>query len=345
MNCPKCNNVVEQGSSFCTSCGFNLSNANNNQQEQPVMINTNQAQAVSNVPNAEPTLINNVPVASQGETSVSNQNVNPVNNVGVNQNSQQVAVNNMSQNNPQVAVNNMNQNSQPMMMPTNNMNNMNNMNFAPAGNGMAATKANSNASIIIIVVVIAIVVIGICYFMVTKNASSNKNNTNANNDNTVAVNNNTVTVNGLSGNVPKDWSFVSGQEIGAYTSDAVFIKDSQDSFSLIEATNEVTYAMVKQNVNTIKANLEAGGLTDLDYKTDKKNGVEYILFEGLMDDVNYHVMVKANGAGVICAEGDYASASDLNTIVDFITSLKNGTGVKAMTDFKSPNFSSVILGK
>lgn len=342
MNCPKCNNVVEQGSSFCTSCGFNLSNANNNQQEQPVMINTNQAQAVSNVPNAEPTLINNVPVASQGETSVSNQNVNPVNNVGVNQNSQQVAVNNMSQNNPQVAVNNMNQNSQPMMMPTNNMNNMN---FAPAGNGMAATKANSNASIIIIVVVIAIVVIGICYFMVTKNASSNKNNTNANNDNTVAVNTNTVTVNGLSGNVPKDWSFVSGQEIGAYTSNAVFIKDSQDSFSLIETTNEVTYPMVKQNINTIKANLEAGGLTDLDYKIDKKNGVEYILFEGLMDDVNYHVMVKANGAGVICAEGGYASASDLNTIVDFITSLKNGTGVKAMTDFKSPNFSSVILGK
>lgn len=345
MNCPKCNNVVEQGSSFCTSCGFNLSNANNNQQEQPVMINTNQAQAVSNVPNAEPTLINNVPVASQGETSVSNQNVNSVNNVGVNQNSQQVVVNNMSQNNPQVAVNNMNQDSQPMMMPTNNMNNMNNMNFAPAGNGMVVTKANSNASIIIIVVVIAIVVIGICYFMVTKNASSNKNNTNANNDNTVAVSDNMVTVNGLSGNVPKNWSFVSGQEIGIYDYDSVFINDSQNSFSLIESTNEVTYTLVKQNINSFKANMEAKGMTNLDYKFDKKNGIEYTLFEGLFQGVNYLVVIRANGAGIICAEGAYDSASDLNTIVDFITSLKSSTGVKAMNEFTSPNFNSIILGK
>lgn len=335
MNCPKCNSVIEQGSSFCNNCGFNLTSNSSNLQEQPVMmVNPNQAQAVSNVPIAEPALINNVPVANQGvQSSVPNQNVSQVNNVNGNQGSQQIAVNNT------------NQNSQPMMMPTNNTNNMNNMNFASAGNGMAAAKANSNASIIIIVVVIAIVVIGICYFMVTKNASSNKNNTNANNDNTVAVSDNMVTVNGLSGNVPKNWSFVSGQEIGIYDYDSVFINDSQNSFSLIESTNEVTYTLVKQNINSFKANMEAKGMTNLDYKFDKKNGIEYTLFEGLFQGVNYLVVIRANGAGIICAEGAYDSASDLNTIVDFITSLKSSTGVKAMNEFTSPNFNSIILGK
>ena len=51
MNCPKCNSVIEQGSSFCNNCGFNLTSNPSNLQEQPVMmVNPNQAQAVSNVP-------------------------------------------------------------------------------------------------------------------------------------------------------------------------------------------------------------------------------------------------------------------------------------------------------
>ena len=332
MNCPKCNSVIEQGSSFCNNCGFNSTSNSSNLQEQPVMmVNPNQAQAVSNVPIAEPALINNIPVAKQGiQSSVPNQNVSPVNDVNGKQSRQQIAGNKMSQNN------------QPVM-PTNN--NMNNMNLAPAGNNIAAVKANNNASIIIIVVVIAFIAIGICYFMVTKNASSNKNNTNANNDNTVAVSDNMVTVNGLSGNVPKNWSFVSGQEIGIYDYDSVFINDSQNSFSLIESTNEVTYTLVKQNINSFKANMEAKGMTNLDYKFDKKNGIEYTLFEGLFQGVNYLIVIRANGAGIICAEGAYDSASDLNTIVDFITSLKSSTGVKAMNEFTSPNFNSIILGK
>lgn len=330
MNCPKCNSVIEQGSSFCNNCGFNLASNSNDLRAQPVMVNPNQAQAVSNVPTAEPTLINNVPVANQGvQPSVPNQNVNPVNDMNVNQGSQQIAVNNMNQNNQ-------------LVMPTNN--NMNNMNFAPAGNNMAVAKANSNASIIIIVVVIAFVTIGICYFMITRNVASDKH-TNTNNDNTVAVSDNMVTVNGLSGNVPKNWSFVSGQEIGVYDYDSVFINDSQNSFSLIESTNEVTYTLVKQNINSFKANMEAKGMTNLDYKFDKKNGIEYTLFEGLFQDVNYLIVIRANGAGVICAEGAYGSASDLNIIVDFVTSLKSSTGVKAMNEFTSPNFNSIILGK
>lgn len=330
MNCPKCNSVIEQGSSFCNNCGFNLANNSSNLQAQPVMINPSQAQAVSNVPTVEPTLINNVPVANQVvQPSVPNQNISPVNNMNVNQSSQQIAVNNMNQNN------------QPVM-PANN--NMNNMNLAPAGNKIAAVKANNNASIIIIVLVIAFVVIGICYFMVTRNASSDKN-TNINNDNTVAINDNMVTVNGLSGNVPKNWSFVSGQELGIYNYDSVFINDSQNSFSLIETSDEVTYTLVKQNINSFKANMEAKGMTNLDYKFDKKNGIEYTLFEGLFQGVNYLVVIRANGAGIICAEGAYDSASDLNTIVDFITSLKSSTGVKAMNEFTSPNFNSIILGK
>mgnify|MGYP004539760857 FL=1 len=330
MNCPKCNSVIEQGSSFCNNCGFNLANNSSNLQAQPVMINPSQAQAVSNVPTVEPTLINNVPVANQVvQPSVPNQNISPVNNMNVNQSSQQIAVNNMNQSN------------QPVM-PTNN--NMNNMNLAPAGNNIAAVKANNNASIIIIVLVIAFVVIGICYFMVTRNASSDKN-TNINNDNTVAINDNMVTVNGLSGNVPKNWSFVSGQELGIYNYDSVFINDSQNSFSLIETSDEVTYTLAKQNINSFKANMEAKGMTNLDYKFDKKNGIEYTLFEGLFQGVNYLVVIRANGAGIICAEGAYDSASDLNTIVDFITSLKSSTGVKAMNEFTSPNFNSIILGK
>lgn len=331
MNCPKCNSVIEQGSSFCNNCGFNLTSNSSNLQEQPVMtVNPNQAQAVSNVPTVEPTLINNVPVANQVvQPSVPNQSISPVNNMNVNQNSQQIAVNNMNQSN------------QPVM-PTNN--NMNNMNLAPAGNNIAAVKANSNASIIIIVVVIAFVAIGICYFMITKNASSNKN-TNINNDNTVAVNDNMVTVNGLSGNVPKNWSFVSGQELGIYNYDSVFINDSQNSFSLIGTSDEVTYTLVKQNINSFKANMEAKGMTNLDYKFDNKNGIEYTLFEGLYEGVNYLIVIRANGTGIICAEGAYDSASDLNTIVDFITSLKSSTGVKAMKEFTSPNFNSIILGK
>lgn len=331
MNCPKCNNVVEQGSSFCTSCGFNLNSNSNNLQEQPVMVNTNQAQSVSSVPSPEPTLINSVPVGfSQGiQPSVPVQNINPVNNFE--QSSQ-----------PTMPMNNMNQNNQPVM-PTNNMNNMN---FASAGNGVAAAKANSNASIIIIVVVIAFVAIGICYFMTTKNASSTKSGTSSTSeDTTVAVSSNSVTVNGLSGNVPKNWSFVAGDEIGAYGYGSIFINDSQSSYSVIETSDEATYALVKQNVVSFKANLEAKGLTDLNYEIDKKNGNEYILFEGLYQNVNYHIVVRANGAGVICAEGGYASASDLNTIVDFVTSLKKSTGVRAMSDFTSPNFNSVILGK
>lgn len=330
MNCPKCNSVIEQGSSFCNNCGFNLANNSSNLQAQPVMINPSQAQAVSNVPTVEPTLINNVPVANQVvQPSVPNQNISPVNNMNVNQSSQQIAVNNMNQSN------------QPVM-PTNN--NMNNMNLAPAGNNIAAVKANNNVSIIIIVLVIAFVVIGICYFMVTRNASSDKN-TNINNDNTVAINDNMVTVNGLSGNVPKNWSFVSGQELGIYNYDSVFINDSQNSFSLIETSDEVTYTLAKQNINSFKANMEAKGMTNLDYKFDKKNGIEYTLFEGLFQGVNYLVVIRANGAGIICAEGAYDSASDLNTIVDFITSLKSSTGVKAMNEFTSPNFNSIILGK
>lgn len=327
MNCPKCNSVIEQGSSFCNNCGFNLANNSNNLQTQPVMINPSQAQAVSNVPTVEPTLINNVPVANQVvQPSVPNQNISSVNNMNVNQSSQQIAVNNMNQNN------------QPVM-PTNN-----NMNLAPAGNNIAAVKANNNASIIIIVLVIAFVAIGICYFMVTRNASSDKN-TNINNDNTVAINDNMVTVNGLSGNVPKNWSFVSGQELGIYNYDSVFINDSQNSFSLVGTSDEVTYTLVKQNINSFKANMEAKGMTNLDYKFDNKNGIEYTLFEGLYEDVNYLIIIRANGAGIICAEGAYDSASDLNTIVDFITSLKSSSGVKAMNEFTSPNFNSIILGK
>ncbi len=349
MICPKCNNVIEQGSSFCTNCGFNLVNDSTNLQEQPVLVNSNQNQ--DNIETLTDTSLVN---------DSSNQNIGQINDVGFNQNNQSIPVNEMNANNQSVQVNGINQNMQPSM-PMNNMSNvsstnnnmgnmnnmanMGNMNFAPAGNGYAAAKTNSNTSIIIIVVVIALVAIGICYFMSTKNASSDKKTSNNSTESTVAVNNNEVTVNGLTGNVPKNWSFVSGEEAGDSSYDGAFVNDEMNSFTFIVAEKTASFAAVKQNINAFKANLEASGLTDLNYNIDKKNGVEYILFEGLYSGKNYHVFVKSNTVGILCSEGFHSSASDLNTIVDFDISLKSSTGTRSMSGIKSPNFSSIILGK
>ncbi len=371
MNCPKCNNVIEQGSSFCTSCGFNLVNGSANLQEQPVFVDSNQNQ--NNVETLTDTNLgndfSNQNVSQSNSVNETNQNVQPNSVNGLNQNVQPNSVNGLNQNVQPNSVNGLNQNVQPNSvnglnqnvqpnLPINNMsnvstmnnnmgnmnNNFSNMNYATAGNGVGATKAN-NTSIIIIVIVIALVAIGICYFMLTKNASSDNKSSNTNAESTVAVNDNEVSVNGLTGNVPKNWSFVSGEEIGDPTYDGAFVNDTMNSFTFIGVEKTTSFAIFKQNINSIKANLEANGISDLNYNIETKDGIEYILFEGIYSGSNYHIFVKANSVGVIFTEGVHSSASDLNTIVDFNLSLKSSTGSRAMSGISSPKFSTLILGK
>ncbi len=308
MNCPKCNNVIEQGSSFCTACGYSLNAMSNQGQEvnvsnleQPVMVNQNQA--VSNVPTAQPMMINEVPVEQNVQTNMSAPSVN------------NVAVNNTVPNPAASTFPNM----QPGF-PNNNM--------MVNGNGAAAMKANNNATIIIVVVVIALVAVVACYFLFGRNSSVKSTNTGSTgSDSSVAVSNNYVTVEGFKGNVPNGWGFVSALEVGA-DAEAVFYNEEWTSYSSL-MNAQLLFNDVKVNITGIKAQFEAMGLQDLDYKMDKKNGVEYVLFEGLYSGENYHILIRPNGAGVVMAEGIYSSADDLNVIVDFVTSLEQSTSVKA----------------
>lgn len=309
MNCPKCNNVIEQGSSFCTACGYSLNAMSNQNQEvnasaleQPVMVNQNQA--VSSIPTAQPTMINEVPVEQNVQTNM----VAP-------------SINNATMNNavPNPAVSTF-PNMQPGL-PTNNM--------MVNGNGAAAMKANNNATIIIVVVVIALAAVAACYFLFGRSSSAESTNTGSTgSDSSVAVSNNYVTVEGFKGNVPKGWGFVSAIEVGAANAEAVFYNEDWSSYSsLLNA--QLLFNDIKVNITSIKAEFEATGLQDLDYKFDKKNGIEYVLFEGLYSGENYHVLIRPNGAGVILTEGVYSSADDLNVIIDFMTSLEQSTSVKS----------------
>ena len=54
MNCPRCNSQIQAGNSFCSSCGFNLNeqnNVNNNNFSNQNNINNNQQMYNSNMMN------------------------------------------------------------------------------------------------------------------------------------------------------------------------------------------------------------------------------------------------------------------------------------------------------
>lgn len=211
-------------------------------------------------------------------------------------------------------------------------------------NSNAISKVNKSGNLItiILVLVIAIVAVVVCYLMI----SGNKSNTTNKDKNIVATNNTSeVTINGRTGKVPKGWSFISGIEAGSAEHESVFIKDTRDSVALISSTNEVTFGDIKKGMYTVKAKFESLGFSELNATTDKKNGIEYVLFDGLYDGSNYHILYFADGVGVSGSEGYYASSEDLMTIINFMTSLKKNTVTKGIISDNNVNFFNTMIGK
>lgn len=211
-------------------------------------------------------------------------------------------------------------------------------------NSNAISKVNKSGNLItiILVLVIAIVAVVVCYLMI----SGNKSNTTNKDKNVVATNNTSeVTINGRTGKVPKGWSFISGIEAGSAEHESVFIKDTRDSVALISSTNEVTFGDIKNGMYTVKAKFESLGFSELNATTDKKNGIEYVLFDGLYDGSNYHILYFADGVGVSGSEGYYASSEDLMTIINFMTSLKKNTVTKGIISDNNVNFFNTMTGK
>lgn len=211
-------------------------------------------------------------------------------------------------------------------------------------NSNAISKVNKSGNLItiILVLVIAIVAVVVCYLMI----SGNKSNTTNKDKNVVATNNTSeVTINGRTGKVPKGWSFISGIEAGSAEHESVFIKDTRDSVALISSTNEVTFGDIKKGMYTVKAKFESLGFSELNATTDKKNGIEYVLFDGLYDGSNYHILYFADGVGVSGSEGYYASSEDLMTIINFMTSLKKNTVTKGIISDNNVNFFNTMIGK
>lgn len=296
---------------------------------------------------------NNYNMASMSPNNLGVANTNIVNsNVVGNDSGANISTNEMNTSMESV-VSNANINSN---MNTDNSNNTNlNMgNYSPnqsmnisnnsSVNSNAISKVNKSGNLItiILVLVIAIVAVVVCYLMI----SGNKSNTTNRDKNVVATNNTSeVTINGRTGKVPKGWSFISGIEAGSAEHESVFIKDTRDSVALISSTNEVTFGDIKKGMYTVKAKFESLGFSELNATTDKKNGIEYVLFDGLYDGSNYHILYFADGVGVSGSEGYYASSEDLMTIINFMTSLKKNTVTKGIISDNNVNFFNTMIGK
>lgn len=317
MNCPNCNSVVAPGSTFCGNCGTKLE------------VQTINNGVVSTVPSSQPVIVNNIPTSPE----VLNMPINNTADVEVLEPVSQQVSNQTITITDQVRDN--------KFEHANNQVNVNTSSMS----GDILAKSN-NIVVIIIVAVIAIVTVAMCYFIV----SSNNKKLEGKNDNstTIASARGMVTVNGMTGVVPKGWSFVPGIELGTSNFDSVFVKDTQESLSGISSTpyTEVTLDSIITNSYKVKTNFEANGLSEVEFKNGEKNGVKYILFNGLYNGNNYHILYAANGgAGVIGAEGVYASSDDLDTIINFVTSLKRSSSIKSSTSDILPNFSGLVLQK
>lgn len=297
---------------------------------------------------------NNYNMASMSPNNLGVANTNIVNsNVVGNDSGSNISTNGMNTSMESV-VSNANINSN-MNTDNSNNTNLNMSNYSPnqsmnisnnsSVNSNAISKVNKSGNLItiILVLVIAIVAVVVCYLMI----SGNKSNTTTNKDKNVVATNNTseVTINGRTGKVPKGWSFISGIEAGSAEHESVFIKDTRDSVALISSTNEVTFGDIKKGMYTVKAKFESLGFSELNATTDKKNGIEYVLFDGLYDGSNYHILYFADGVGVSGSEGYYASSEDLMTIINFMTSLKKNTVTKGIISDNNVNFFNTMIGK
>lgn len=296
---------------------------------------------------------NNYNMASMSPNNFGVANTNTVNsNVVGNDSGSNISANEMNTSMESV-VSNANINSN-MNTDNSNNTNLNMSNYSPnqsmnisnnsSVNSNAISKVNKSGNLItiILVLVIAIVAVVVCYLMI----SGNKSNTTNKDKNVVATNNTSeVTINGRTGKVPKGWSFISGIEAGSAEHESVFIKDTRDSVALISSTNEVTFGDIKKGMYTVKAKFESLGFSELNATTDKKNGIEYVLFDGLYDGSNYHILYFADGVGVSGSEGYYASSEDLMTIINFMTSLKKNTVTKGIISDNNVNFFNTMIGK
>ena len=296
---------------------------------------------------------NNYNMASMSLNNLGVANTNIVNsNVVGNDSGSNISTNGMNTSMESV-VSNANINSN-MNTDNSNNTNLNMSNYSPnqsmnisnnsSVNSNAISKVNKSGNLItiILVLVIAIVAVVVCYLMI----SGNKSNTTNKDKNVVATNNTSeVTINGRTGKVPKGWSFISGIEAGSAEHESVFIKDTRDSVALISSTNEVTFGDIKKGMYTVKAKFESLGFSELNATTDKKNGIEYVLFDGLYDGSNYHILYFADGVGVGGSEGYYASREDLMTIINFMTSLKKNTVTKGIISYNNVNFFNTMIGK
>lgn len=296
---------------------------------------------------------NNYNMASMSPNNLGVANTNIVNsNVVGNDSGSNISTNGMNTSMESV-VSNANINSN-MNTDNSNNTNLNMSNYSPnqsmnisnnsSVNSNAISKVNKSGNLItiILVLVIAIVAVVVCYLMI----SGNKSNTTNKDKNVVATNNTSeVTINGRTGKVPKGWSFISGIEAGSAEHESVFIKDTRDSVALISSTNEVTFGDIKKGMYTVKAKFESLGFSELNATTDKKNGIEYVLFDGLYDGSNYHILYFADGVGVSGSEGYYASSEDLMTIINFMTSLKKNTVTKGIISDNNVNFFNTMIGK
>lgn len=296
---------------------------------------------------------NNYNMASMSPNNLGVANTNIVNsNVVGNDSGSNISANEMNTSMESV-VSNANINSN-MNTDNSNNTNLNMSNYSPnqsmnisnnsSVNSNAISKVNKSGNLItiILVLVIAIVAVVVCYLMI----SGNKSNTTNKDKNVVATNNTSeVTINGRTGKVPKGWSFISGIEAGSAEHESVFIKDTRDSVALISSTNEVTFGDIKNGMYTVKAKFESLGFSELNATADKKNGIEYVLFDGLYDGSNYHILYFADGVGVSGSEGYYASSEDLMTIINFMTSLKKNTVTKGIISDNNVNFFNTMIGK
>lgn len=321
MKCPKCNFENETGSIFCSECGNKLD----------VISNSNDDAEVLDINEEVETLDTNQVIDSS--QNMVNQTIN------TQATSNNLANEQVNSNNNQVAQNNNFVRTNEVINMAANMNG-NSANLGVSNDVASIGKLNRSSNLIVIgfVILISIITIVSYYLMTTNKKPDEKKDD-------VVTYNNKVTINGRTGSVPDGWNFVSGVEIGQNDYESVFMKASYDSFAYVLSSKSSNLSEIKANMYTLKAKLESKGFSDIDVKKSKENGSEYVLFDGLYNGKNYHLLYLTDATGVFGSEGVYASKEDLTTIVSFMTALKRNATIKVPDVGEKVNFFETILEK
>lgn len=326
MKCPKCNFENEAGSIFCSSCGNKLE-----------VVSTSNDEAEFLDINEEVETLDTNQVIESNNQNIINQTV---------QNNEQVTSDNVltsipiTSSNDHVAQNNNFVKTNEVINMATNMSSEVGVNSSTSSDVTSIKKLNRSSNFIVIglVILISIITIGSCYLMTTNKKPDEKKDD-------VVTYNNKVTINGRTGSVPDGWNFVSGVEIGQNDYESVFMKASYDSFAYVLSSKSSNLSEIKANMYTLKAKLESKGFSDIDVKKSKENGSEYVLFDGLYNGKNYHLLYLTDATGVFGSEGVYASKEDLTTIVSFMTALKRNATIKVPDVGEKVNFFETILEK